>query len=157
MVRRGRENASIALGVNAMTPTQRVLLRQTFESMVPLPRRFGLQFYDRLFELDPSLRALFRGDPERQATMLLNALTLAVLRLLDDGRASKAVHDLGARHRDYGVLDGHYATFGEALLWTFEQRLGDGFSPELRGAWSEAWSEIALAMQQAAAGGAPAS
>jgi hypothetical protein len=78
----------------------------------------------------------------------VNALTLAVLRLLDEGRASKAVHDLGARHRAYGVLDEHYASFGEALLWTFEQRLGDGFTPELRGAWSEAWSEIALAMQQ---------
>lgn len=132
-----------------MTPSQRDLLRQTFESMVPLPRRFGLAFYDRLFELDPALRQLFRGDAERQATMLVNALTLAVLRLIDEGRASKAVQELGARHRAYGVLDGHYETFGEALLWAFEQRLGDRFTPELRAAWSEAWSEIAAAMRAA--------
>lgn len=136
-----------------MTPHQRVLLRQTFESMVPLPRRFGLQFYERLFELDPELRPLFQGDGDRQATMLINALTLAVLRLLDDGRASATVRQLGERHRDYGVLDGHYDTFGAALLWTFEQRLGDRFTPELRDAWSEAWSEIAGAMRQAAAEG----
>jgi len=134
-----------------MTPRQRVLLRQTFESMVPVPRRFGLLFYERLFHLDPGLRSLFRGDPDRQATMLVNALTLAVLRLLDEGRASQAVRELGARHRDYGVGAGDYDTFGEALLWTFEQRLGDAFTDELRGAWSEAWSEIAGAMRAAAA------
>lgn len=132
-----------------MTPSQRVLLRQTFESMVPLPRRFGLAFYDRLFELDPTLRELFRGDAERQATMLVNALTLAVLRLLDEGRASRAVLELGGRHRNYGVLDEHYETFGEALLWALENHLGDRFTPELRAAWSEAWSEIAAAMRTA--------
>jgi hemoglobin-like flavoprotein len=134
-----------------MTPSQRVLLRQTFERMVPLPRRFGLQFYERLFHLDPGLRAIFRGDPDRQATMLVNALTLAVLRLVDEGRASQTTRDLGARHRDYGVEDGDYDTFGEALIWTFEQRLGDGFTPELRSAWQEAWSEIAAAMRSAGA------
>lgn len=135
-----------------MRPMQRLLLRQTFEGMVPLPKRFGLQFYDRLFELDPRLKSLFTGDPERQATMLVNALTLAVLRLLDDDRASRAVHDLGLRHRDYGVSDADYDTFGEALVWVFEQRLGDQFTPELREAWGEAWSAIATAMRGAEAG-----
>lgn len=134
-----------------MTPSQRLLLRQTFERLVPLPRRFGLRFYGRLFELDPGLQPMFHGNAERQATMLVNSLTLAVLNLVDDGRASQAVRELGVRHRDYGVRDDQYDTFGAALEWTLAERLGDGFTPELRAAWQEAWSEIAASMKAAAA------
>jgi hemoglobin-like flavoprotein len=137
-----------------MTPSQRRLLRQTFESMVPLPRQFGLLFYQRLFETAPQLRPLFHGNAERQATMLVNSLTLAVLNIVDEERASNAIRDLGARHREYGVRDDQYDSFGAALEWTFSQRLGDGFTPELRAAWNEAWHEIARTMKAAADEGA---
>jgi len=130
-----------------MTREQRILLRQTFENLVPLPRNFGRLFYQRLFELDPSLRELFHGDLDRQASMLVQALALSVLNLIDEGRVSGTVVDLGSRHYRYGVATRHYATFGEALVWTLEQRLGDGFTPELREAWQEAYRELATAMQ----------
>jgi hemoglobin-like flavoprotein len=131
-----------------MTREQRILLRQTFENLIPLPRKFGQLFYQRLFELDPSLRDLFRGELDQQASMLVQALALAVLKLIDEGRVSDHVADLGVRHRDYGVLGAHYQTFGQALVWTLEQRLGDGFTPQLREAWEEAYRELAVAMQR---------
>ncbi|HLF55864.1 MAG TPA: globin domain-containing protein [Thermoanaerobaculia bacterium] len=133
-----------------MTYEQRILLRQTFEELVPLPKRFGLLFYQRLFELDPGLRPLFRGDIDRQASMLAEALALAVFLLVDEGKVSGHVQQLGARHHAYGVVDGHYETFGAALLWTFEQRLGAEFTPKVREAWLEAWEQLAAAMQTAA-------
>jgi hemoglobin-like flavoprotein len=133
-----------------MTGEQKVLLRQSFEKLVPLPKRFGLLFYQRLFELDPELRRLFRGDLDRQASMLAEALALGVLQLIDEEKISGHIRQLGARHHRYGVLDGHYDTFGQALLWTFEQRLGAEFTPTVRDAWLEAWEQLAEAMRAAA-------
>lgn len=36
----------------------------------------------------------------------------------------------------YGVRHAHYASFGEALLWSLEIALGDGFDARLRQAWT---------------------
>jgi hemoglobin-like flavoprotein len=44
------------------------------------------------------------------------------------------VKALGARHSGYGVAAAHYAIVGEALLWTLERGLGEGFTPEVRSA-----------------------
>jgi len=62
-----------------------------------------------------------------------------------------AVQALGRRHAGYGVKDEHYATVAAALLWTLEQGLGDGFTPEVREAWTTAYLALAGVMQQAAA------
>ena len=35
-------------------------------------------FYDRLFEIDPDLRPLFRGDIQQQAHRLMATITFAV-------------------------------------------------------------------------------
>jgi len=137
---------------STMDDTHRQLLREAFEELIPLPRRFGELFYRRLFELDPSLRPMFGEDLERQASMLVNALTVAVMNFLDQRRGARAVRELGARHSSYGVVDAHYETFGEALLWTFEQRFGERFTPALRAAWNEAWKEISALMMEASRG-----
>lgn len=129
-----------------MNAARRHLLRTTFESVIPLPRSFGLAFYERLFALDPRLRDLFSSQPERQATMLVNSLTLAVLDLVAQERASRAVRDLGERHRAYGVRDDDYATFGLALEESLAELLGERFSLEFRDAWREAWTTIVAAM-----------
>jgi len=136
-----------------MTSEQRILLRETFENLMPLPKRFGVAFYARLFALDPGLRHLFRGDVDRQASMLAEALTLAVMQLIDQGKVSDEIRELGRRHRAYGVADDHYATFGAALLSTFEESLGAAFTPPTREAWSEAWDQLAAAMRAAARAG----
>lgn len=131
-----------------MTPEQKALLRQTFESLIPLSSRFGRRFYEKLFEVDPDLKALFRGDPDRQASMLAEALTLAVLHLVDQGTVSQEIRRLGARHRALGVDDAMYGTFGAALVATLEERRGDAFTPEVRAAWTEAWRQLSAAMQE---------
>ena len=132
-----------------MTPEQRTLLQQTFDELVPLPKKFGLRFYEKLFELDPALRRLFRGDVEHQAAMLAEALTLAVLHLVNEGIVSQEVRRLGARHRIFGVVEAHYATFGAALVAVLEERLGAKLTPPARAAWAEAWAQLSAAMQAA--------
>jgi len=133
-----------------MTPEQLQNLRQSFEDLMPLPNGFGAAFYERLFALDPSLRSLFRGNLEEQATMFANALTLAMMNMSNDGRLSRAVGELGGRHGRYGVRPEHYETFGTALIDTVAERLGDRFSPATRLAWQEAYRMLAAAMVAAA-------
>ena len=62
-----------------------------------------------------------------------------------------AVQALGKRHQTYGVKDAHYDTVGEALLWTLERGLGDGFTPDVKTAWASAYGLLATTMKTAAA------
>jgi len=62
-----------------------------------------------------------------------------------------AVEALGRRHAGYGVRDDHYATVGEALIWTLEKGLGEAFTPETRAAWIAAYGWLAFVMCEAAA------
>ena len=61
------------------------------------------------------------------------------------------VTSLGQRHERYGARDADYETVGAALLWTLEQGLGAAFTPEVRGAWAQAYDLLATTMKAAAA------
>jgi len=134
-----------------MNAHQRTLVKGTFDDLRPVPKSAGLTFYTRLFELDPSLRRLFKGNLENQASMFVTALNMAVLQLVEQGFVPQSVRELGARHAGYGVEPSHYATFGEALLRTLADLLGERFTPEVREAWTEAYETLAVAMKQAEA------
>jgi hemoglobin-like flavoprotein len=130
-----------------MTAHQVLLVQQTFENVRPIAATAARLFYDRLFTLDPSLRSLFKGDMETQGHKLMQALAMAVGGLRAPESILPAVQALGARHRHYGVEPRHYDTVGTALLWTLEQGLGDGFTPDVREAWAAAYGLLAGAMQ----------
>jgi hemoglobin-like flavoprotein len=134
-----------------MNAHQRALVKITFEELRPIPKGAGLTFYGRLFELDPALRPLFGDNLENQAAMFVTALSVSVLGLVEQGFVPASVRELGARHERYGVEEPFYATFGEALLWTLGQLLGERFTPEVREAWSDAYETLAAAMKQSAA------
>jgi hemoglobin-like flavoprotein len=133
-----------------MTPEQIRLVKSSFTSVLPIADRTGVQFYDRLFALDPALRQLFTGDMTEQSRTLMRMLATVVNGLDRLDAIVPAVQALGVRHADYGVVDAHYQTVGDALLWTLQQGLGDAFTPEVAGAWSTAYAVLARIMQSAA-------
>jgi hemoglobin-like flavoprotein len=133
-----------------MTPRQIELVQSSFRSVEPILGPAAMMFYDRLFELDPSLRRLFHRSGEEQARMLGQALTLVVRGIDRPERIREGVEALGRRHAGYGVRDEHYATVGAALLWTLEKGLGEAFTPETREAWTAAYTWLATLMQRAA-------
>ena len=57
-----------------MTPEQKALVRSSFEQIAPAADTAAALFYGRLFELDPALKPLFRGDMQAQGRMLMQAL-----------------------------------------------------------------------------------
>jgi hemoglobin-like flavoprotein len=137
-----------------MTATHVALVQASFEHVRPILEPAAVMFYDRLFELDPSLRGLFRNSREAQAQKLAQALTVVVKGLEHPAQLRGAIEALGRRHAGYGVRNEHYTTVGEALLWTLEQGLGAAFTPEVRAAWEDAYGWLAFVMREAAAAGA---
>ena len=135
-----------------MTPAQVDMIRTSWTAVEPIGDVAATLFYDRLFELDPALRRLFaRTDMAQQKKILIQTLTVVVKSLDRLDQIVPAVLALGRRHAGYGVRAEHYDTVGSALLWTLERGLGDGFSREVRDAWTKAYSTLASVMIDAAA------
>ncbi|MGV3721858.1 MAG: globin family protein [Actinomycetota bacterium] len=134
-----------------MTNEQRDLVQSTWEQVVPIADTAANLFYGKLFELDPSLRALFKPDMTEQKKSLMNTITFAVRSLDRMDEVVPAVKALGRRHSGYGVKNEHYATVGAALLWTLSQGLGEAFTPEAEAAWTTLYGVLAETMQEAAA------
>jgi hemoglobin-like flavoprotein len=124
-------------------------VQKTFDKIDPIAQQVGDLFYTRLFEIDPGLRALFKGDMKKQALMLMTVIGLAVRGLDRPEAIAEAVRSLGERHYRYGVSPADYNTFGAALIWALEQVLNGEFTPEVKQAWIEAYDWLASAMKQA--------
>jgi len=134
-----------------MTPEQIALVQSSFAQVLPIADTAATLFYGRLFELDPSLKPLFKGDMQEQGRKLMTMIRLVVNGLNRLDQLVPAVQELGRRHARYGVQDEHYDTVGAALLWTLSQGLGAGFTPEVEAAWATAYTLLAETMKAAAA------
>ena len=97
-------------------------------------------FYDRLFDVHPSSRALFRGNMTLQGKALVHMITGA-LSLLDNlPKLVDALHSLAKTHNTKGVLATQYGIVGEVLLWTFSRILGPQFDEATKMAWLKIYS-----------------
>ena len=129
-----------------MDPVDIALVQGSFRKIAPVADQAAALFYTRLFELDPSLRSLFRGDMQEQGKKLMAMLATAVGSLAHLDTLIPAVRALGVRHSRYGVIEEHYASVGAALIWTLQKALGCEFSPELRTAWTNTYTTLAQIM-----------
>lgn len=134
-----------------MTPEQALLVKTSWEKVVPISETAAELFYGKLFELDPSVKALFKGDMKEQGAKLMKMINTAVNGLDKLEEIVPAVQQLGVRHVAYGVKDEHYETVGAALLWTLETGLGDAFTEEVKDAWATVYGVLADTMKAAAA------
>ena len=130
-----------------MTNEQIKLVQDSFRQVAPIAETAAQLFYARLFELDPDLELLFKGNLTEQGRKLMQMLALAVNSLDRLDQLLPVVRSLGARHVTYGVRDRDYNTVGEALLWTLQKGLGPAFTPDVEAAWSDVYATLASAMQ----------
>lgn len=134
-----------------MNTHQITLVEDSFALVLPIVDVAAALFYERLFELDPTLRRMFPSDLKDQGRKLMTMINVAVNSLRRLETIVPAVQALGRRHVHYGVKDEHYAVVGSALLWTLRQGLGDRFTAETEQAWTEVYTTLASVMQAAAA------
>lgn len=134
-----------------MTPSQKTLVQSTFTLVAPIAETAAELFYNRLFEIDPRLKPLFKGDIKAQGQKLMAMIGIAVKGLDDPGALIPLVKSLGDRHAGYGVKAQDYQTVGAALLWTLEKGLGEAFTPEVKEAWTAVYTLLADTMINATA------
>ena len=132
-----------------LTDTQIQLVTDSWQKVLPIKETAAELFYGRLFELDPSLQTLFKGDMKEQGERLMNMINIAVnaLNRLED--VVPAIQAMGRRHKDYGVQRAHYDTVAQALLWTLGQGLGPAFTPDVKDAWTQVYTLLATTMIEA--------
>ena len=133
--------------------TQQIdIVQSTFELAEPMAAEIAERFYTRLFEIDETLRPLFSGDMQEQGAKLMTMLAVVVRGLDRPESILGPARRLGERHVHYGVEAEHYATVGEALIWTLEESFGPAFTTEVRAAWTAAYTMLAGVMLEAAKG-----
>ena len=132
-----------------MDSQQIALVQDSWSKIIPHADATVTLFYEKLFELDPNLKSLFKNDSTQQRKKLLTTISLFVTKLNDLPALYETIEKLGERHQTYNVEDKHYDTFGIALLWTLKQSLGDAFSANEQRAWAIAYATLATVMKSA--------
>jgi hemoglobin-like flavoprotein len=127
------------------------LVQDSYAKVLPIAETAAEIFYAKLFEKDPSLKAMFSGDMKEQGKKLMLMIGTAVNGLNNLEKIVPAVQDLGKRHASYGVKDSMYDLVGASLLETLEVGLGDEFTPETKAAWVETYTLLSTTMKNAAA------
>lgn len=127
------------------------LLEQSFEQVKPKADDFVSSFYENLFTDYPAAKPLF-GSTEMaaQKKKLLGSLVLVVENLRKPEALTGALKGLGSRHVQYGALPEHYPLVGNSLLKTFDQYLGEAWTPETKQAWVDAYGVITELMLEGA-------
>ena len=139
-----------------MTPEQVNLVQQSFAKVAPISEQAAVLFYDRLFEVAPSVQAMFPADMTEQRKKLMATLAFVVNGLGNLESILPAASALATRHVSYGAKKEHYPVVGAALLWTLEKGLGEAWTPDVAAAWTAAYDVLSSYMISEAYGSAQA-
>ncbi len=133
-----------------MKTNQISLVKESFVLVAKIPAEtVGSLFYNRLFEIAPEVRPMFRNaDIPEQSRKLISMLSYIISKLDKLDTILDDVARLSQRHIKYGVQDYHYEKVGEALLWTLEQGLGKNWTEEAKEAWIACYTLLAGAMKE---------
>jgi hemoglobin-like flavoprotein len=125
-----------------MTPEHVKLVQESFAKVAPISETAAVLFYDRLFEIAPSVKAMFPVDMTEQRRKLMAMLAAVVGGLGNLESILPAASALAARHVSYGAKPEHYPVVGAALLWTLEKGLGDAWTSEVAEAWTTVYGTL---------------
>ena len=127
------------------------LVRESFDLIEPIAPQAGAMFYANLFEAEPELQRLFKGDPAERGAELMQMVALAVARLDEPELLLPVLQKIGQQHAGQGVGAVPSETLLAALLKTLYQGLGVAYNAEVEEAWVDGYGVLAARMKEAAA------
>ncbi|WP_295894305.1 globin family protein [uncultured Vibrio sp.] len=134
----------------SITAIEKKLIQDSFAKVAPIADKAAEIFYGKLFEYDPALKRLFKGDMKSQGRKLMNTLGVAVKGLDDLESLVPVLQSIAVKHVTYGVKVDDYTPVGNALLYALKTGLGSDFDTQTRNAWVKIYSTIATVMRSAA-------
>ena len=72
-----------------MTPEQIEMVKSSWRQVEPISEQAAEMFYNRLFEMDSTLKPLFKGDMKSQGRKLMTMITTAVNNLESTSKHSR--------------------------------------------------------------------
>ncbi len=133
-----------------MSQTLSDRLTPSWQRLQPRLSELANHFYARLFELDPSVRALFATTDFSQQELKFTASIGRIVDLVGQPeRLLPFAAEMGRRHVGYGVADAHYETVGNALLWALDELADNQLTVDDRQAWHEAYALVSAVMRRA--------
>lgn len=123
-----------------------ILVKESWKLVAVNPLAAGQLFYNRLFQIAPELKPMFRSDMATQSNALTTMIGYVVNKLDKLNEIIGEVEGLARRHVKYGVKDEHYTIVGEALIWTLKMGLGEHWTDELQAAWIKCYTILSSAM-----------
>ncbi|MEO9803624.1 MAG: globin family protein [Reichenbachiella sp.] len=133
----------------SITPYHKRLVRATFWMVEPKADEAARSFYNKLFEISPELRPLFKGDMKDQGRKMIEMLATVVRGLNTLDVLAPLVRNMGRRHISYGVKSEHYHMAAAALLYSLKEELKENWNEEVEAAWLEVYETISDIMQSA--------
>ncbi|XP_040380428.1 non-symbiotic hemoglobin 1-like isoform X2 [Oryza brachyantha] len=144
--------------------TQEELVLRSWRAMKKDSESIALKVFFRIFEIAPGAKQMFSflrdsGDVplENHPKLKSHAVTVFVLacesatqlRKTGDVKVREAtLKRLRATHANAGVADAHFEVVKTALLDTIRDAVPEMWSPEMRGAWEEAYDQLAAAIKE---------
>ena len=131
-----------------LTKEEIKLIQFSFGELTVHSKKVGETFYKKLFEANPEMINLFKGDMKEQAGALMRMVKTVVEGLNNPDIIIPAVQNLGRRHDDYGVTPEQYKIFGDCLISCIEQELGKDFNLKTKKAWEKLYDGLAEVMKR---------
>jgi hemoglobin-like flavoprotein len=106
-----------------MNPTQIKLVQDSFAKVAPISETAAVLFYDRLFEIAPSVKPMFPADMTEQRKKLMMMLATVVGGLNNLESILPAASALATRHVSYGA-EAWTAAYGTLSGYMISQAYG---------------------------------
>lgn len=119
-----------------MKPEQIQLIHQSFVRLIPFSELAVRVFRERLFAIEPELRAIAEQSSKEESELLAKALALMIEAFGNPDKLRRYARHLGYRFALAGVGPRYYASGQDALLWTLRHLIPDGREESF-----EAWKE----------------
>ena len=129
-----------------LTTAQIGLIRDSFHRLEPDVKAASGLLYERLFEIAPELREMFRGDMAGQGMQFMSTLGVIVQHFDDPQALRPHLEHLAQGHAAFGVKPEHFWPMGQALIWAMQKTMGEDFPEAAATAWQAAYEHLAREM-----------
>ncbi|MEP7319406.1 MAG: globin domain-containing protein [Panacibacter sp.] len=122
-------------------------VKRTWQMVAAIdPETVGGLFYNRLFEIAPEVKHMFKSPVNEQSRKLLSMIGYVISKLDKLDAIMDEVAKLAQRHVQYGVHAEHYYSVADALLWTLEKGLGSEWTEDVKKSWTLCYITLSNAM-----------
>ncbi|KAL4342521.1 hypothetical protein GQ457_08G011270 [Hibiscus cannabinus] len=145
------------------TEKQETLVKESWEVLKQDIALFSLRFFSLILEIAPGAKNMFsflresEEIPQNNPKLKAHAVKVfkmtceSAIQLREKGQVvvgETTLKYLGDVHVKSGVIDPHFEVVKEALLRTVEEAVGkDKWNEEMKGAWAEAYDQLASAIK----------